>query len=113
MTKVAVICADQTSEEELKRVIANTILGVGAVPTPVEYCGHGAVVSTEKTGGMGVEPDRLVVNTLASSWTFTNPRLVSCGNLFTVVSALSSQDSSGTLQTIRKYYIVIDHHVAD
>ncbi len=77
--------------------------------TKIEFRSHAAIVWTDKIGGFGDEPDRLIINTMSQQLVYTNPRLIFYSNRLIVLSALSDRDPSGTLRTIRKYYIELDN----
>lgn len=76
--------------------------------SPVEFRSYAAVILTEKTG-MGEEPDRITISTMSQQFTYINPRLVFCSNQLLVLSALSDYTASGTLQKIKKFYIMMEN----
>lgn len=75
---------------------------------PYEHRFQAAIMWTDKVGGMGDDPTSLTINTMAWQFVFTVPRLVFMNNRQQVFSALSDRDASGTLRTIKKYYILVE-----
>ncbi len=73
-----------------------------------EHCFEAAIMWTDKVGGGGEEPTSLTINTMAWQFVFTVPRLVFMNNRQQVFSVLSDRDTSGTLRSIKKYYILVE-----
>ena len=74
----------------------------------IEYKTHAGIIWTEKDGGMEDDPTTLTVNTMSRQFIFSVPRLVFFNNRVQVLSALSGGNASGTLQAIKKYYILVE-----
>jgi hypothetical protein len=58
--------------------------------------------------GIGDEPTHFVINTLSSQLVYLRPRLVFMDHRMIILSALSDHGESGTLQVIKKFFIVIE-----
>jgi len=76
---------------------------------PVEFKTHAGIFWTEKTGGGGEDPTIITINSMSRQFIYTQPRLIFTSNRVMVISALSDRDASGTLRTIKKYYIKLEH----
>ena len=67
-----------------------------------------AIVWTE-SDPMEEKAARLIINTKPRRFTFLSPRLVQIRGNLTIYSATESEGASGTLQALKKRYILIGH----
>ncbi len=56
----------------------------------------------------GDRPSVCNIITMTERFTYLSPRLVMATNRFTIIKALSDRGESGTLQTIRSFFIMIE-----